>query len=79
MEYLIEFVKSDIGVSLAWLCSVGSTTYAIFSSKKNKKLKIQIEKITNKNNTDNSKDSVNQHGQKNVYTKNNSGGMKIDM
>ncbi|GEB70089.1 hypothetical protein PC2016_1664 [Pseudoalteromonas carrageenovora] len=77
MEHLIEFVKSDIGVSLAWLCSVGSTIYAIFSSKKNKELKIKIQQITN--NTDNSKDSVNQHGQKNVYTKNNSGGMKIDM
>jgi hypothetical protein len=79
MEHLIEFVKSDIGVSLAWLCSVGSTIYAILSSKKNKQLKIEIEQITNKTNTDNSKDSVNQNGQKNVYTKNNSGGMKIDM
>jgi len=79
MEHLIEFVKSDIGVSLAWICSVGSTVYAIFYSKKNKQLKIQIGQITNENNTDNSKDSVNQHGQKNVYTKNNSGGMKIDM
>jgi len=79
MEYLIEFVKSDIGVSLAWLCSVGSTIYAILSSKKNKQLKIEIEQITNKTNTDNSKDNVNQDGQKNVYTKNNSGGMKIDM
>jgi hypothetical protein len=58
---------------------VGSTIYAIFSSKKNKELKIKIEQITNKHNTDNSKDSVNQQGQKNVYTKNNSGGMKIDM
>jgi len=79
MEHLIEFVKSDIGVSLAWLCTVGSAIYAIFSSKKNKELKIKIEQITNKHNTDNSKDSVNQQGQKNVYTKNNSGGMKIDM
>lgn len=77
MEYFIEFVKSDIGISLAWLSSVGSTIYAILSTKKNKKLKIQIEQI--KNNTDNSQDNVNQNGQKNIYTKNNSGGMKIDM
>lgn len=79
MESIFEFVKSDIGVSLAWLCSVGSTAYAIFSTKKNKQLKIKIEQITSQNNADNSKDSVNQNGQKNVYTKNNSGGMKIDM
>ena len=79
MDTFIEFVKSDIGVALAWLCSVGSTLFAVITSKKNKQLKIKIRDITNNSTIDNSQDSVMQNGQKNVYTKNNSGGMKIDM
>ncbi|NKI18171.1 hypothetical protein HCU74_12215 [Spongiibacter sp. KMU-166] len=79
MDTFIEFVKSDIGVTLAWVCTVGSTLFAVISSKKNKKLKIQIGEITKNSIVDNSQDSVTQNGQKNVYTKNNSGGMKIDM
>ena len=79
MDNFIEFVKSDIGVALAWLCTVGSTLFAVITSKKNKQLKIKIGEITNNSTVDNSQDSVMQNGQKNVYTKNNSGGMKIDM
>ncbi|MEC8327789.1 MAG: hypothetical protein VX100_17100 [Pseudomonadota bacterium] len=79
MDTFIEFVKSDIGVALAWLCSVGSTLFAVITSQKNKQLKIKIRDITNNSTIDNSQDSVMQNGQKNVYTKNNSGGMKIDM
>jgi hypothetical protein len=79
MESIIEFVKSDIGVTLAWISSVGSALFAVITSKKNKQLKIEIAEITNNLETDNSQDSVAQNGQKNVYTKNNSGGMKIDM
>lgn len=79
MESIIEFVKSDIGVILAWICTVGSALFAVITSKKNKQLKIKIGEITNNSETDNSQDSVTQNGQKNVYTKNNSGGMKIDM
>ena len=79
MDTFIEFVKSDIGVMLAWLCSVGSTLFAVITSKKNKQLKIKIGEITKNSTVDNSKDSVMQNGQRNVYTKNNSGGMKIDM
>ncbi|OOF17879.1 hypothetical protein BZG84_06145 [Salinivibrio sp. PR932] len=79
MDTFIEFVKSDIGVTLAWLCTVGSTVFAVITSKKNKQLKIKIGEITKNSTVDNSQDSVMQNGQKNVYTKNNSGGMKIDM
>jgi hypothetical protein len=79
MENFIEFVKSDIGVTLAWVCSIVSTFFAVFTKNKNKKLKVKIDQITNNSAIDNSKDSVSQNGQKNVYTKNNSGGMKIDM
>lgn len=79
MDTFIEFVKSDIGVTLAWVCTVGSTLFAVITSKKNKQLKIKIGEITNNSAVDNSQDSVVQKGQKNVYTKNNSGGMKIDM
>ena len=79
MDTFIEFVKSDIGVSLAWLCTVGSTVVAVTTSKKNKQLKIKIGEITKNSTVDSSQDSLMQNGQKNVYTKNNSGGMKIDM
>ncbi|MCC9661451.1 hypothetical protein ACSFVZ_18575 [Pseudoalteromonas sp. SYSU M81236] len=79
MDTFIEFVKSDIGVTLAWLCTVGSTFFAVITSKKNKQLEIKIGEITKNSTVDNSQDSVMQNGQKNVYTKNNSGGMKIDM
>lgn len=79
MESFIEFVKSDIGVTLAWICSVGSTIFAVITSKKNKQLKIKIGEISNNSTVDYSQDSVMQNGQKNVYTKNNSGGMKINM
>lgn len=79
MESIIEFVKSDIGVTLAWICTVGSTLFAVITSKKNRQLKIKIGEINNNSATDNSQDSVTQNGQKNVYTKNNSGGMNIDM
>lgn len=79
MESIIEFVKSDIGVTLAWVCTVGSALFAVITSKKNRQLKIKIDKINNNSATDNSQDAVKQSGQKNIYTKNNSGGMNIDM
>lgn len=79
MENFIEFVKSDIGVTLAWVCTVGSTLFAMITSKKNKQLKIKIGEITNNSKVDNSQDRIIQNGKKNAYTKNNSGGMKIDM
>lgn len=79
MDTFIEFVKSDIGVTLAWVCTVGSTLFAVITASKNKQLKIKIGEIKNNSTVDSSQDSVVQKGQKNVYTKNNSGGMEIKM
>jgi len=79
MDTFIEFVKSDIGVTLAWVCTVVSMFFSVITLNKNKQLKIKIGEITKNSTVDSSQDSVVQNGQKNVYTKNNSGGMKIDM
>lgn len=81
MEQIFEFFKSDIGVSIAWICTVLSTALAITTKNENRKLKASIKNIT-KNTLSNAKDSsttVNQSGEKNVYTKHNSGGMNIHM
>lgn len=79
MDTFIEFVKSDIGITLAWVCTVVSMFFSVITLNKNKQLKIKIGEITKNSTVDSSQDSVVQNGQKNVYTKNNSGGMKIDM
>lgn len=79
MNTFIEFVKSDIGITLAWVCTVVSMFFSVITLNKNKQLKIKIGEITKNSTVDSSQDSVVQNGQKNVYTKNNSGGMKIDM
>lgn len=79
MEQFIEFVKSDAGVIISWICTVGSTVFAIMKSKQNKQLKAKIQYLTVSTVTDHSQDDVIQNGQKNIYTKNNSGGMKINM
>lgn len=79
MDTFIEFVKSDIGVTLAWVCTVVSMFFSVITLNKNKQLKIKIGEITKNSTVDSSQDSVVQNGQKNLYTKNNSGGMKIDM
>lgn len=79
MDIFIEIVKSDIGVVLAWVCTVASTLFAMFTSRENKKLKIKNGEIINNSTVDNRQDGVVQSGQNNVYTKKNSGGMNIDM
>jgi len=79
MELIYDLVKSDFGVAIAWLCTVGSTIFSILKQKENKLLKVKIENISSSLHTDNGQDSVVQEGEKNVYTKHNSGGMKINM
>lgn len=74
---LFDFVKSDIGVALAWICTVGSTISAIVMRNKNKDLRLQIKNF--RDNIDNSQDKITQHGEKSIYTKNNSGDINIDM
>ncbi|MBL0455284.1 hypothetical protein ACET6R_03225 [Aeromonas veronii] len=79
MEQFILFVKSDAGVVISWICTVGSTVFAVMKSKQNKQLKAKIQNLTISTVTGHSQDNVNQGGQKNIYTKNNSGGMNINM
>lgn len=79
MESIYSFIKSDVGVLIAWLCTVGSVIYALIKGRENKSLKMKIESIEQNNTTDNGSDSIIQSGDKNVYTKHNSGGMNIKM
>lgn len=79
METFISFVKSDLGVGIAWLCTVCSSIYALVKNNENKILKLKIIKLESSINIGSSHDSVKQNGEKNVYTKSNSGGMNINM
>ena len=79
MEALIIFVKSDFGIGIAWFCTVFSSIFAFFKTNENKILKLKITKLESIINIGSDHDTVNQNGDKNVYTKNNSGGMKINM
>lgn len=64
MEQFILFVKSDAGVVISWICTVGSTVFAIMKSKQNKQLKAIVQTLTVSTVTDHSQDNVNQGGQK---------------
>lgn len=79
MEFIYDLFKSDLGVAIAWICTVGSTIFSILKQKENKSLKVKIENISSSVLAENGQDSVVQEGEKNVYTKHNSGGMKINM
>jgi len=84
---VIEFFSSQIGVTIAWICTVLSFIFGVFKTIENRKLKLEINQFKNKNQVDNltsevadlSSDDVIQNGEKNIYTKNNSGGMSIHM
>ncbi|WP_236191276.1 hypothetical protein [Pseudomonas pharyngis] len=78
MDAIIEFFKSDLGVSISWICTVVSTGFCFFKTKENKSLKVQIKGLEIKVNNLGD-DTVTQSGDGNVYTKQNSGGMKINM
>nr|PSV01936.1 hypothetical protein C0W80_08955 [Photobacterium leiognathi subsp. mandapamensis] len=79
MEMFIDFVKSDLGVTLSWICTIVSTIFALCTVRKNKQLELTINTMTNNSNIDNSQNSVTQNGEKNIYTEKNSGGIKINM
>lgn len=78
MDAIIEFFKSDLGVSISWICTVVSTGFCFFKAKENKSLKVQVKGLEIKVNNLGD-DTVTQSGDGNVYTKQNSGGMKINM
>lgn len=82
MDMILDFIKSDLGVAIAWLCTVISAIYGYVKRVENKRLKIEITNIQNQVNTDvsvESKDEVNQKGKSNVYTKKVTGNVNIDM
>lgn len=78
MEVIIDFFKSDIGVSISWLCTVIGTAFGLFKAKESRALRIKIKtlevRLENLGN-----DNVTLSGDRNVYTKKNSGGMTINM
>lgn len=73
MNEAYEFMKSDLGIAISWICTVASTAITLFTIKKNNALNKQIAilKIN--------QESVTQKGKKNLYTKNVSGDMNIKM
>jgi hypothetical protein len=82
----MDFFSSDIAVALAWVCGVAGFIFALVERKENRTLKIQLQNIqslvqtsNSSTATDESKNDVTQLGEKNVYTKQNSGGMNIKM
>lgn len=77
MEAFYEFIKSDSGVAISWIGTVISTIITLITIKENRSLKSKINITQLK--TDHSQDTVNQNGEKNIYTKNNSGDMNIHM
>lgn len=79
MGIFFEFIKSDVGVGLAWLCTVGSVVFAILTKRENRSLKIKVEKFDQRNYKDNGHDTVSQNGLNNIYTKHSSGNVDIDI
>lgn len=86
----MEFFSSDLGVAIAWICTVLSFLFGCKKNQEMKKLKLQItntnsvQKSQNKTeNTaqdlDQSSTKVKQVGEKNVYANKVTGGIKIDM
>lgn len=85
----MSFFSSELGVAIAWICGIAGFIYSLVQKQANNQLKIQlnnslsqIQSLQNSLNTvqtDSSKNEVNQNGDKNVYTKQNSGGMNIKM
>ncbi|MBA5685919.1 hypothetical protein [Rugamonas apoptosis] len=85
----MSFFSSDIGVAIAWICTVGGFLYAFLQKKENSTLKLQLHQTQelvfslqnslNSMGDDSSQNLVNQSGGKNVYTKTNTGGMTINM
>jgi len=78
MDAVFEFLKSDIGVAIAWVCTVGSTILGFVKVKEVKALKLKIKSLEI-NISNLGDDIVSQSGQGNIYTKQNSGGMNIKM
>jgi Na+-translocating ferredoxin:NAD+ oxidoreductase RnfG subunit len=85
----MSFFGSELGVAIAWICGIAGFIYSLIQKQANNQLKIQLNNSLNQIQnlqsslntvqTDASNNEVNQNGSKNVYTKQNSGGMNIKM
>jgi len=88
-DVFVEFVKSDFGVAISWACGVAGFVYGFIQRKEVMRIRLEMNSVVSNNrvrqksegqNTiDGGGDSVNQSGEKNFYTKNNSGGINIKM
>ena len=88
-EIFVNFVKSDLGIAISWLCGVAGFIYGFIQRKEVVRIRLGMtssisntkvqQKSEGANMIDGGGDSVNQSGEKNVYTKNNSGGLNIKM
>lgn len=88
-EIFVNFVKSDLGVAISWACGVAGFIYGFIQRREVSRIKIKLHSVVANNEmqqksgdaslTDGGGDSVNLSGEKNVYTKNNSGGINIKM
>jgi hypothetical protein len=83
MEYFLSFAMSSLGVGIAWVCTVFSTFFAVYASIKSKRLAAELisfrQTLDQSKTVDQSSDTVVQSGAGSVYTKHNSGGMKINL
>lgn len=85
----MDFFRSDIAVAIAWICGVAGFIYALIQKQANNTLKLELQNCQNQLvslqsrvntvETDASRNDVHQAGEKNVYTKQNIGGMNINM
>lgn len=88
-EIFVNFVKSDLGVAISWACGVAGFIYGLVQRKEVLRIRLEMSSVVNNNGVqqksggaslvDGGSDSVNQSGEKNFYTKNNSGGISIKM
>ena len=88
----MNFFTSEVGASIAWICTVGGFIYGFFQTKGKRKLKVEIDNLQIENKTlntrvrnlnlkitDFSRNEITQSGEKNVQTNSNTGGMTINM
>lgn len=78
MQALFDFFKSDLGVAIAWVCTVVSTIACFVKSGEARRLKVKVKELSLVSNALGD-DSVKISGNGNIYTKQNSGGMNIKM
>lgn len=81
MDEILSIFASDLAVAIAWLCTVGSTLYALILKRENSRLKLSVSNTTKTvdQSSDNSSRNVSQNADKAVYTEKNVGDININM